>query len=148
MKKFTVLFAILALATASLACQVLSGGGDSSPSAPVQDMEGFPSDSSGSPGGSSAGGQSEFPMPNGAKNVISVAGSLNYQTNMSLEEVMAFYRDAYGKQGYIERPILTVVSDGVFSMVFDGHPSGQAVVIQGVDLGDGTMNVNIRLEDT
>jgi len=32
-------------------------------------------------------------------------------------------------------------------MVFDGDPSGKAVVIQGVDLGDGTVNVSMRLED-
>jgi hypothetical protein len=31
-------------------------------------------------------------------------------------------------------------------MVFDGDPEG-AVVVQGVDLGDGTTNVNIRHED-
>jgi hypothetical protein len=32
-------------------------------------------------------------------------------------------------------------------MVWDGHPSGKAIVVQGVDLGDGSVNVNIRLED-
>jgi hypothetical protein len=31
-------------------------------------------------------------------------------------------------------------------MVFDGDPSGQAIVIQGVDLGNGKTNVNIRYE--
>lgn len=79
---------------------------------------------------------------------MSVSGTVNYQTNLSLDEVMEFYRGVYGDMGYTERQLLTVVSEGVFSMVFDGDPSGQAVVIQGVDLGDGTMNVNLRLEDT
>jgi hypothetical protein len=32
-------------------------------------------------------------------------------------------------------------------MVFDGHSSGKSVVIQGVDLGSGTLNINIRLEN-
>jgi hypothetical protein len=131
MNRFTVLLAILAIVVSALACQAAPGGGGGGTS---QD-ETFGSDG-------------DFPMPGNARNVVSAMGTLNFQTTMSLDEVMAFYRDAYGKQGYTERSILTVVSDGVFSMVFDGDPSGQAVVIQGVDLGDGTMNVNIRLEDT
>jgi hypothetical protein len=32
-------------------------------------------------------------------------------------------------------------------MVFDGDPSGKAVVIQSVDLGDGSRTVSIRFED-
>jgi hypothetical protein len=60
---------------------------------------------------------------------------------------MQFYRDEYAAQGYTEREILTVVSDGTFSIVFDGDPSGKAVVIQSVDLGDGSRTVSIRLED-
>jgi hypothetical protein len=32
-------------------------------------------------------------------------------------------------------------------MVFDGHAKGQAIVIQGVDLGNSMTNVNIRFED-
>ena len=53
----------------------------------------------------------------------------------------------FGKQGYTERELLTTVTDGVFSFVFDGHESGQAIVIQGVDLGDGSVNVNISFQD-
>jgi hypothetical protein len=60
---------------------------------------------------------------------------------------MTFYRDEYTAKGYTEREILTVVSDGVFSMVFDGDPSGKAVVIQSVDMGDGSRTIAIRLED-
>jgi len=32
-------------------------------------------------------------------------------------------------------------------MVFDGHPNGKSIVVQGVDLGNGTTNINIRFED-
>ena len=74
-------------------------------------------------------------------------GSILYYTNLSLEEVMAFYRAEYTSRGYTEREILTVVSEGVFSMVFDGDPSGKGVVIQSVDLQDGSRTVAIRLED-
>lgn len=156
MKKYSVLLAILALVLASLACQTLTGGGseidqienlppvDSSDDAPAATSES--ADDSSDPGFSFSA-DSEFPMPDDAKNITNVAGNLNYQTNLNLEEVMAFYRDTYGKQGLTERELLTTVSDGVFSFVFDGHESGQAIVIQGVDFGDGTVNVNISLQD-
>ena len=41
---------------------------------------------------------------------------------------------------------LLLISDGVFSIVFDGGPDDRAVVIQSVDLGDGSRTVTIRLE--
>ena len=75
-------------------------------------------------------------------------GGINFQTTMSLNEVVAFYRDAFESAGYKERDILTVINATTFSIVWDGHPSGQAIVVQGVDLGDGTININIRFEDT
>lgn len=153
MKKYGFLFAILALVFASLACQALAGGGngtapmESEPTAvDTDDIPTLPPEST-DDSEFSVGGDSEFPMPDDATNVISVAGTVNYQTKLSLEGVMAFYRDYYTGQGLTERELLTTVSDGVFSFVFDGHESGKAVVIQGVDLGDGTMNVNISLQD-
>ncbi len=153
MKKYGVFLAILALVFASLACQSVMGGGND-----VDQIESLPTevntdDLPTAPPGSSddtsspSGGDSEFPMPDDAKNIVSVAGTVNYQTNLSLEEAMAFYRDYYGKQGFTERELLTTVTDGVFSFVFDGDASGKAIVIQGVDLGDGSVNVNISLQD-
>jgi len=154
MKKYGVLLAILALVFASLACQTVVGGNDGVDQVeslpPVDETEELPDDSADDSEDYdySFGGESEFPMPDDAKNVVSVAGTVNYQTDLSLDEVLDFYRDLYGKQGYTEREILTTVTDGVFSIVFDGDSSGQAIVIQGVDLGDGTTNVNISLQDT
>jgi hypothetical protein len=40
-----------------------------------------------------------------------------------------------------------VIEENVFSIVFDGDPSGKAVVIQSVDLGDGSRTVAISLQD-
>jgi hypothetical protein len=154
MKKYGVLLAILALVFASLACQTVAGGNDGAdqiespppadeteelPAAPADDYEDYDY---------SFGSDSDFPVPDDAKNVVSVSGTVNYQTDLSLDEVLDFYRDLYGKQGYTEREILTTVTDSVFSIVFDGDASGEALVIQGVDLGDGTTNVNISLQDT
>src|SRR5688572_32789610 len=119
MKKYSVLFAILALVLASLACQTLMGGGGDStqvePLPPVDNSGDAPTEESSDDSDFSFGGDSEFPMPDDASNVVNVAGTVNYQTNLSLDEAMAFYRDIYGKEGYTEREMLTTVSDGVVS---------------------------------
>jgi len=150
MKKYGILLAILALVFSSLACQMVTGdGGAVDQTTPVDNPDDSPTatPASSSDDNFSFGDDSDFPMPDDAKNVVSAAGTVNFQTNLGLDEVMDFYRDIYGKQGYTERELLTTVTDGVFSFVFDGHESGQAIVIQGVDLGDGSVNVNISFQD-
>lgn len=153
MKTKRMYIAILILILASLACQTVLGGGSNSQQEEAPSFENSSGDSeteapSTEPESDfSFSGDSDFPMPDDASNVVSIAGTTNFQTNLSLEEAMTFYRDVYGKQGLTERELLTVVSDGVFSLVFDGHPSGKSVVIQGVDLGDGTVNISITLQD-
>jgi hypothetical protein len=153
MKSKRIYIAILTLILASLACQTVLGGGDNTSQEELPPFEYSGGDSeteepsTESESDFSFGGDSDFPLTSDAQNVISIAGTTNYQTSLSLDEVMDFYRDEYGKQGLTERELLTVTSEGVFSMVFDGHASGQAIVIQGVDLGDGTVNVSITLQD-
>lgn len=88
----------------------------------------------------------EFPLPSLVTNFTALGdGEINFLAVLSLKDTLAFYRAAFTKQGYTERKALTVTSDTSFSMVFDGHPSGKAIVIQGVAQG-GNTNVNIRLE--
>lgn len=89
-----------------------------------------------------------FPLPDDVQNFTGDGGEspINFQTSLSLDEVIEFYRQAFTEQGLTERTILTEISDSGFSMVFDGWPNGKAVVIQGVDFGT-SMNVNIRFED-
>jgi hypothetical protein len=89
-----------------------------------------------------------FPLPEDVREFIGEGGEemVVFQTNLSLEEVVAFYRQALAAQGLTEREILTVIEDEGFSMVFDGWPDGRSVVVQGVDFGE-TVNVSIRLED-
>ena len=90
----------------------------------------------------------DFPMTQDAFNLANIGdGSLVYQTQMSIEDVMKFYRAAYAAKGYIERKELTRISDGNFKMAFDGDPSGQVVVVHSEDLGDGSLLITVRLED-
>jgi len=140
MKKYHIFAAILILVLASLACQALGGGSDTAP-APSSNPE---SENNG--GGAKV--DTAFPVTEDAYNVTDFGeDSIVYYTKMSMNDVMKFYRDEYTSMGYKEREILTVVSDTTFSMVFDGDPSGKAVVIQSVDLGDGSRTVSIRFED-
>jgi hypothetical protein len=151
MKKYSFLLAILMLALASLACQtLLSGDGADSPPisedpGPLPEPGEPPSGGDDSP---STGGDSQFVMPGDATDVITMGEDTTiFTTAMSIDEVMAFYRDELGNQGLTERELLTVTSEGTFSFVFDGHESGKAVVVQGVDMGNGTTTVTITLQD-
>lgn len=146
MKLYRIYLAIAGLLLASLACQTLTGGTDNSPTLPPGNESASPEVPQPTPADSN-NNNTEFPMTADAYNVTEAGGSLVFYTKLSLEDTMKFYRDEYTSRGYTEREILTVVSDGTFSMVFDGDPSGQAVVIQSVDLGDGSRTVAIRLED-
>jgi len=152
MKLSQIYLAIAVLVLASLACQALTGRGDNSPTlAPGNDTTdpGVLPATPVSPNDNNTDTipSTDFPLTADASHVTEAAGTLVFYTRLSLDEIMTFYRDEYASRGYTERELLTVVSDGTFSMVFDGDPSGKAIVIQSVDLGDGSRTVAIRLED-
>ena len=154
MKQYRIYLAIAVLLLGSLACQAAGGGTEDAPTAapPANDTNNqgttqpTPTVSADS-GNTDNTANTDFPMTADAYNVTEVSGTLVFYTKLSAEDTMEFYRDQYTSRGYTERDLLTVVSDGTFSMVFDGEPSGKAVVVQSVDLGDGSRTVSIRLED-
>lgn len=92
--------------------------------------------------------QTDFPLPENISNLTDLGnGAINFQTTITITEAIAFYRDAFSKAGYTEREINTAITDETFNLVFDGHTSGKAIIVQGVDLGAGSINISIRLED-
>lgn len=94
------------------------------------------------------GGGSPFPLPKKYDNLIATEESANFQTPNSIEDLLDFYRGEFiDNQGFTERGYLTTMTESTVSMVFDGHSNGMPIVLQMVDLGDGTTNVNIRFED-
>jgi ABC-type glycerol-3-phosphate transport system substrate-binding protein len=94
-----------------------------------------------------SGYDTKFPMPTSVTNFTAAPDDqVNFQTSLSVKDTIAFYRSSFAKAVLKERTINTAITDTTFSMVFDGDPSGQAIVVQGVDLGNGTTNVNIRYE--
>jgi hypothetical protein len=100
----------------------------------------------GTAGGSNA---TDFPLPASVSNFTKTGDTgINFQTALSLQDALAFYRDAFTQAGLTERTINTAITDTTFSVVFDGDPGGKAIVVQGVSLGNSATNVNVRYEDT
>lgn len=151
MNKYRWFLALVVLVLASLACQTVAGGGpqvpdiqqqspsgDDSGSAPTQ----VPADNGGSTDGGSQiiGG---FPVPGDATNVVQAQDTVVFETKMSTDDLIKFYRDEYGKQGLKERTSMTVTMGQLFTIVFDGDSSGKAISISGADSGKGTTVVTI-----
>ena len=91
---------------------------------------------------------SQFPLPDSVDTFTEQgsADSVNFQTKLSLTEVVDFYKTALTEDGLVERTLLTVTEDNVISRVFDGHESGKSIIIQATKLPNDKVNVNIRLE--
>jgi hypothetical protein len=163
--KHTFWLAIAAILLSSLACNTLLGGGTAATATPfVESNDPSPTPAASEPAPTedtgitieeptatplTGGGETvdtEYPMPDDAFNVTDFGGGqLNYQTSMPMSDVPAYVRADFEAKGYTERTLLTVISDAAISIVFDGHPSGNAIVVQAVDLG-GSTNINFRLE--
>jgi len=91
----------------------------------------------------------EFPLPEDvdAGSVTDVGNdAINFETSLSVPDAINFYFLSFIDLDYKERRMLTVITDTRFSMVFDGHPSGKAIVIQGTAF-DGGVKIDLRLED-
>ena len=152
MKYYRILLVLTVLVAASLACNALAGGKDDlaapeSSGNQVEQGTDAPAPANSGDSSNSVTTNTDFPITADAYNSIEIGdGSLLYYTKMSQDDVLKFYRDEYASRGYTERELLTTISDGVFSIVFDGDPSGKDVVVQSVDLGDGSRTVAIRLE--
>ncbi len=159
MKKYSVLLAIIALVLASLACQTVMGGGDNDydyeapdaqnvPELPQTDSGEFPTvppATTEGNGGVTVGGESEFPITSDATNVVSAAEMVTFQTKMSSDDVLKFYRDEFTKQGYKEDPSMSMTFGKTFTLAFTGHKSGKTIYVVGADAGDGSLYVTITL---
>lgn len=152
-----ILLALSMLVLASLACQFLPGGDEpvvAEPEAAVEEAAPAESDAvepTDEPEPAPAAGlgfETEFPIPDDASNGFDLGnGMISFQTGLSITDSLAFYREAFTAAGYTEREITTSVTDTTFSIVFDGHESGKAIVVQAVDLGNGLVNITLRFED-
>jgi hypothetical protein len=90
----------------------------------------------------------EFPLPSNVLGFFkggSFEAQINYQTTLSMNDAIEFYRQAFTRQGLKESTGMTTISDKGFSIVFTGAANGKWLVLQGTDLG-ATRNINLRYE--
>lgn len=158
-RRFAPIFVLLILALVTLACGM--GGGTPEPAPedtappPATDQPAAPSPTS-PPAKSESGAEEEgptdydtvFPLPDDVQNFAGEGGEgkASFQTSLSMDEAIEFYRQALADLGLTEYKVLTVIEDDGFSLVFTSWPNGEEVVVQGVDFGD-SINVSIRLEE-
>ncbi|NEP83778.1 MAG: hypothetical protein F6K39_40015 [Okeania sp. SIO3B3] len=94
-----------------------------------------------------------FPLPEDHVNLTGTLAneSVNFQTALTIPEIVEFYRAEFAAMGLGEYELLTNIGDDFSSMVWRSWPDGREVVVQTVDLAASSMqdlrNVNIRLED-
>lgn len=93
-----------------------------------------------------------YPMPDDARNFSKPlrGDQINFQTNLSLEQITTFYRRAFAERELTEIELLTNITEESISLVFKGADDVRQVVLQAVDLAYGTnmdlRNVNLRTE--
>lgn len=166
MKSYRVLFAILALALASLACQTIMGGGDTfqPPEIEIPEIPEMPETDGGDEveipdieiptvppiatdenGDITIGGESEFPVTSDAFNVVTMSEMVTFQTKMSSDDLIKFYRDEFTAQGYTEDESMAITFGNTFTLAFNGHDSGKVVYVVGADAGDGSIYITITL---
>ena len=90
----------------------------------------------------------KFPLPDDVQNFEELSeDQINFTTNLSIEKIITFYRSEFSILGLKEREVLTMIDEDAFSIVFVDTPNGKDIVVQGVQLDENTLNVNIRCED-
>ncbi len=93
-----------------------------------------------------------FPLPQDVQNFAKTLNTdqVNFQTNLSLEDIAQFYRKEFSARGLAEMTLVTLIADDCISLAFAGLPDDKKVIVQATDLGFssdvGIRNVNLRTE--
>ncbi|MDY7080117.1 MAG: hypothetical protein SXV54_24820 [Chloroflexota bacterium] len=150
-RKFTPIFALLILTLVTLAC---GGSEDATPEAPAPTNTSAPAPTSTPVESEEETKESPtdydtvFPLPDDVQDFFGDGGEsdISFQTSLSLDEAIEFYRQALADMGLTEYELLTGIEEDGFSLVFLSWDNGEELVLQGVDFGD-TINISIRLEE-
>lgn len=90
--------------------------------------------------------ETNFPLLPDAKDVKDLNGTIIYQSNTSLDDAFAFYKEAFHSQGLTENEILTMQQDTMFQQVYTGNANGKSLIVQTSITGDNTITVTLRYE--
>jgi hypothetical protein len=161
--KLRILLTVMILSLFMMACGLMElsqpGAATASPNAPTKE-ENTPSStessnstqsadtpvaSTSSPTGESTD-QSAFPLPPNTMVISSNADITTAQVKLSSDEVVAFYRQELTKQGLVEDPTFTQIVKPTFNLEFKGSKNGKMLIVQGTELGDGSVAFTIRYE--
>ena len=159
-KKYQIMITVLGLSLLIMACGLMQTGktGNASPSVnqssesnpPATDkstnktpMEPSSESSNAVP---STSDQKSFPLPPDTKIISSTADIVTAQVKMSSDDVVAYYRNELPKQGLSEDQTFTRITKPTFNLEFKGSKNGKMLIIQGTEVGDGSVAFSIRYE--
>ena len=112
-------------------------------------MQGVGQQPNGTPQPAVPGVPADFPVTQDAANLKVLAtgdkAQINYQTKLSLVEVVSFCTAQLTNAGWQIRPDLLSLTDTTVSLVFAKSSSATDIVVQGVTT-NGMTNVNVRYE--
>lgn len=133
MQRLRMILGAMILVMALLACKRFNQGAGGAPTPTAEP--------------SSSGYNTGFPLPHSVINFTDTGSApVNFHTKISLDDTIHGYRAAFAGRALRERTALTVTTSGMFTMVFDGNSSDQAIGIQRSDLGNGLTNLKIHCE--
>ncbi|MCA9980407.1 MAG: hypothetical protein KDD89_06235 [Anaerolineales bacterium] len=95
----------------------------------------------------SVAGDVELPTTDDATDTLSLGSDMvTFTSQLSLEDVVAFYREYASANGLVERDITTIISEDVISIVFDGLEGDLSLVIQAIPY-QGATTVTVSVQD-
>jgi hypothetical protein len=164
-KSFTLIFALSALGFSMLACSLVGKSDQTPASKPELNANSSASDNknenanmdysensnanednSNDSDSNTSKQESEFPLPGNVKIILANPDLVTGTVKITMDDIVAFYRKELTKQGLTEDTLLTTISDTTYSLVFKGSSNGKSVVVQGTELGDGTIAFSVRYE--
>ncbi|MBW8012425.1 MAG: hypothetical protein FVQ83_14515 [Chloroflexi bacterium] len=87
-----------------------------------------------------------LPVPDAVDTIEISDGAVSFDTDLTIDALVLFFRNAASTEGFSERTDLTVITADSAYIVFEGHESDLAIVIEMEALSPGLTHVSMSLE--
>lgn len=78
-----------------------------------------------------------YPLPDSVSITNHIGDTVRYRTDLTIDEVIAFYREAFGEMGLTEQdPVEDWEGEDEITLTFEGHESGRIVYVEIKPNGD------------